>query len=113
VEYYAHTAVRADGGPESNTAKWQPLSTHLRNVCQLCGPLAFWARPNTMPNPVRFVAPICRAAETNPVMGLSLSSDWSSRCHLLGRALDSKAGEDCHRRLCLRNAFEQVYPLGG
>ena len=25
----------------------------------------------------------------------------------------NKTGEDCPRRLCLRNAFDQVYPHGG
>ena len=32
VEYYAHTAVRPDGTPDRDTAKWQLLSTHSRNV---------------------------------------------------------------------------------
>jgi CRISPR-associated endonuclease/helicase Cas3 len=40
VEYYAHAAVRADGKPESNTAKWQLLATHLRNVAELAKQLA-------------------------------------------------------------------------
>lgn len=35
MEYYAHTAVRADGKLERDTAKWQLLSTHLRNVSEL------------------------------------------------------------------------------
>jgi hypothetical protein len=26
---------------------------------------------------------------------------------------ENKTGEDCPRRLCLRNTFEQVYPHGG
>jgi len=32
VNYYAHTAVKPDGTPDPDTAKWQLLSTHLRNV---------------------------------------------------------------------------------
>ena len=32
VNYYAYKAVRADGAPEADTAKWQFLSRHLRNV---------------------------------------------------------------------------------
>jgi len=32
VNYYAHTAVRSDGSPELETAKWQLLSTHLRGA---------------------------------------------------------------------------------
>jgi CRISPR-associated endonuclease/helicase Cas3 len=40
VVYYAHTAVRADGTPERDTAKWQLLSTHLRNVAELAKRLA-------------------------------------------------------------------------
>jgi CRISPR-associated endonuclease/helicase Cas3 len=35
VNYYAHTAVRSDGTPERDTANWQLLSTHLRNVAEL------------------------------------------------------------------------------
>jgi hypothetical protein len=35
VNYYAHTAVKADGAPDLDTAKWQLLSTHLRNVAAL------------------------------------------------------------------------------
>ena len=35
LNYYAHTAVRSDGSPELETAKWQLLSTHLRNVARL------------------------------------------------------------------------------
>ena len=35
MEYYAHTAVRSDGTPDLDTAKWQLLSTHLRNVAEL------------------------------------------------------------------------------
>ena len=35
MEYYAHTAVRADGKPELDTAKWQLLSRHLLNVAEL------------------------------------------------------------------------------
>jgi CRISPR-associated endonuclease/helicase Cas3 len=35
VEYYAHTAVKSDGTPDLDTAKWQLLSTHLRNVAEL------------------------------------------------------------------------------
>jgi len=34
VNYYAHTAVRPDGKPDPNPAKWQLLSTHLRNVAE-------------------------------------------------------------------------------
>ena len=34
MEYYAHTAVRVDGKPDPDTAKWQLLSTHLRNVAE-------------------------------------------------------------------------------
>jgi len=30
VNYYAHTAVRSEGTPDRNPAKWQLLSTHLR-----------------------------------------------------------------------------------
>ncbi|HOC55101.1 MAG TPA: hypothetical protein PKI20_05735 [Verrucomicrobiota bacterium] len=30
VNYYAHTAVKSDGTPDPDTAKWQLLSTHLR-----------------------------------------------------------------------------------
>ena len=32
VNYYAHTAVNADGMPEKDPAKWQLLSTHVENV---------------------------------------------------------------------------------
>ena len=32
MNYYAHTAVRSDGSPELETAKWQLLSTHLRGA---------------------------------------------------------------------------------
>jgi CRISPR-associated helicase Cas3/CRISPR-associated endonuclease Cas3-HD len=35
VEYYAHTAVRSDGTPDLDTAKWQLLCIHLRNVAKL------------------------------------------------------------------------------
>jgi hypothetical protein len=35
VEYYAHTAVGADGKPDRNPAKWQLLSTHLRGANDL------------------------------------------------------------------------------
>ena len=35
VNYYAHTAVRSDGKPDPDTAKWQLLSTHLGNVAAL------------------------------------------------------------------------------
>ena len=35
MEYYAHTAVRADGKPDPDTVKWQLLSTHLRNVAEM------------------------------------------------------------------------------
>ena len=33
VNYYAHTAVRSDGTPDSDTANWQLLSTYLGYVC--------------------------------------------------------------------------------
>ncbi len=33
VNYYAHTAVRADGKPELDTAKWQLLPISLLSVC--------------------------------------------------------------------------------
>jgi hypothetical protein len=43
---------------------------------------------------------------------LAFSSD--PREEPFGRAEpENKTGEDCPRRLCLRNAFEQVYPHGG
>lgn len=35
MNYYAHTAVKADGSPDSDTANWQLLSMHLRNVAAL------------------------------------------------------------------------------
>lgn len=35
MNYYAHTAVNADGSPDLDTARWQLLSTHLRNVAAL------------------------------------------------------------------------------
>ena len=35
MNYYAHTAVRPDGTPDPDTANWQLLSTHLRNVAEL------------------------------------------------------------------------------
>ena len=35
MNYYAHTAVSADGTPNPDTAEWQLLSTHLRNVATL------------------------------------------------------------------------------
>ena len=35
MNYFAHTAVRADGKPELDTANWQFLSSHLRNVAEL------------------------------------------------------------------------------
>jgi hypothetical protein len=35
VNYYAHTAVKPDGMPDPNSARWQLLSTHLRNVAEL------------------------------------------------------------------------------
>ena len=35
LNYYAHTAVRSDGTPDLDTANWQLLSTHLRNVAEL------------------------------------------------------------------------------
>jgi CRISPR-associated endonuclease/helicase Cas3 len=52
VEYYAHTAVGADGKPDRNPAKWQVLSTHLRNVAELAkrfaGPLGLAAEGQTV-----------------------------------------------------------------
>lgn len=42
---YAHTARRADGSPEPDTSRWQPLAVHLRNVATLArrfaAPLGF------------------------------------------------------------------------
>ena len=35
MNYYAHTAVNSDGTPDPDTARWQLLSTHLRNVADL------------------------------------------------------------------------------
>jgi hypothetical protein len=67
-------------------------------------------RNDCVRQPVRIA---CRAAEMESVMGLSLSFNVSSRRPFQGRAPDNKAGEDCPRRLSLRNAFEQVYPHGG
>jgi len=46
-------------------------------------------------------------------MDLVLSSAPSFRKPFQGFAPENKTGEDCPRRLCLRNAFEQVYPHGG
>ena len=74
VNYYAHTAVRLDGKPDRNPAKWQLLSTHWQ----------VW-----------------------------LSSNVSPKRPFHGCAAENKTGEDCPRRLCLRNAFDQVYPHGG
>jgi hypothetical protein len=34
VEHYAHTAVRADGKLDRDTAKWQLLTTHLRKLTE-------------------------------------------------------------------------------
>ena len=30
--YYAHTATKADGSPEPDRSKWQPLDEHLGHV---------------------------------------------------------------------------------
>jgi hypothetical protein len=46
-------------------------------------------------------------------MNTSLSSNEPRSKPLSGPALNNKTGEDCPRRFCLRNAFEQVYPHGG
>jgi len=46
-------------------------------------------------------------------MDTSLSSNEPRGESLGGLALKNEAGEGCPRRLCLRNAFEQVYPHGG
>ena len=35
MNYDAHTAVNIDGMPYPDTAKWQLLTTHLRNVAAL------------------------------------------------------------------------------
>jgi hypothetical protein len=44
VNYYAHTAVKADGSPDLDTANWQLLSTHLGNVAALA---KGFAQPNS------------------------------------------------------------------
>lgn len=35
MDYYAHTATRADGSPDPDTRNWQSLRNHLRNVADL------------------------------------------------------------------------------
>ena len=40
MEYYAHTAEGPDGRPNPDQARWQLLSTHLRNVAFLARQLA-------------------------------------------------------------------------
>ena len=76
----------------------------------ISGPIALWARPDTMPNPVSYVAPTLRAVKS--IFEAILR--WKSvNVRPTGSPPENKAGEDCPRRLCLRNAFEQVYPHGG
>ena len=63
MEYYAHTAVRADGKPDPDTAKWLVLSAHLRSACSFPGPIAPLEREDTMPNFVCFIAPMFSVAK--------------------------------------------------
>jgi CRISPR-associated endonuclease/helicase Cas3 len=35
VNYYAHTATFADGSPDPDTGRWQPLADHLRQVASI------------------------------------------------------------------------------
>jgi len=46
-------------------------------------------------------------------MGLPLFSSDPLQRTQRGLISKNKAGEDCPRRFCLRNAFEQVYPHDG
>ena len=38
--YYAHTATRADGTPDPDESRWQPLAEHLQNVADLAARFA-------------------------------------------------------------------------
>jgi CRISPR-associated endonuclease/helicase Cas3 len=108
VNYYAHTAVRSDGTPERDTANWQLLSTHLRNVADLAQ---------------RFAEPLGLAAEA-----------WlAGLLHDLGKFRaefqqylrnERKAGSDTHhaiygaalawaRALALQDALPQAFAIAG
>ena len=41
MNYYAHTATKLEGTPDSDYSRWQPLATHLRTW----GDLACFTRP--------------------------------------------------------------------
>ena len=53
MNYYAHTAEGPDGRPERDQARWQLLSTHLRQVADLAK---------------RFATPLDLACFTRPEM---------------------------------------------
>jgi CRISPR-associated endonuclease/helicase Cas3 len=103
VNYYAHTAVKSDGTPDPDTARWQLLYTHLRDVAELAK---------------RFAEPL----------GLAAEGQTAGLLHDLGKYRpefqqylrnERKAGSDTHHAIygaahaCTSEWLPQAFAIAG